>query len=79
MSAPGLRVLFHETGDHSFRSIAPVTKRDQEAFSKLLAQFNLPPAQLSTNGRLICDKTTAETLASAGKPLNVRQPTRSVV
>ncbi len=79
MTKPGLRVLFHETGDHSFRSIAPVTKRDHDAFTTLLASFNLPPAKLSDNGRLICDRATAEKLEKAGAPLNIRQPTKSVV
>jgi len=76
---PGIRVLFHKTNDDTFRSIAPVTKRDHEAFTTLLASFNLPPARLSDNGRLICDKTAAEKLEKAGAPLNVRPLTRPVV
>lgn len=78
MTQPGIRVLFHETHDGALRSIAPVTKRDRDAFTTLLASFNLPPARLSENGRLVCDKAVAEKLAQAGSALNIRAPTKPV-
>ena len=76
---PGIRVLFHKNNDGNLLSIAPVTKRDHEAFTTPLASFNLPPARLSDNGRLICDKAIAEKLEKSGAPLNVRPLTRPVV
>ena len=56
---PGLRILFHKTDGDTYRSIAPVTARDKDAFFTLLAQFNIDP-NASTRPRDSNDRHDAQ-------------------